>query len=124
MFLDPIVTPADEGADRRRGSIKNVDPILFNDFPKAIGLRPVRGALVHDNSCAIRERTIDNVAVTGDPADVGGAPKDILIANVKDVFGGAINIHEVAGSSVQNSFRFAGGAARIEKIKRMLAIEG
>src|SRR4029078_48184 len=100
MFLDPIVTPADESADRRRSSIKNVDPILFNDFPKPIGLRPVRSALVHNDSCAIRERTIDNVAVTGDPADVGGTPKDILIANVKDVFGGAINVYQVAAGGV------------------------
>src|SRR5580765_3925246 len=124
MFPDPIITPTDECADRGRGSIKNVDPILFDDSPEPIRLWPVRCALIHDNSCAIRERTIDDVAVTGDPAHISCAPKNILIADIEDVFGGAINVHQVAAGRVQNSFRFAGRSARVEKIKRMLAVEG
>ena len=31
--------------------------------------------------CAIRERTIDDIAVAGDPTDIGRAPEDILIAD-------------------------------------------
>ena len=100
MFRNPIIAPTDERADRGRGSIKNIDSILFDDSPEPIRLGPVRCAFIHDNSCAIRERTIDDVAMTGDPPDIGRAPKDILIADIKDVFGGAINIHQVAACGV------------------------
>ena len=60
--------------------------------------------------------------MTGDPPHIGCAPKDILIANVEDVFGGAINVHEVTAGGVQDSFRFAGRSACVEKVKRMLAV--
>src|SRR6478609_3863793 len=124
MFPDPIIAPTNERADRGRGSIKNVDPILFDDSPEPIGLWPVRCAFIHDNSCAIRERTIDDVAVTGDPADIGCAPENILIADIENVFGRAINVYQVTAGGVQNPFRFAGRSAGVEKVKRMLAVEG
>ena len=123
MFRHPLVAPSNERADRCRRGIKNVDPIVFDDFPEPIWLGPIRCALVHDNSCAIRERTIDDVAMTGHPTDIGRAPKDILIAKIEDIFGGGINAHQITTGGVQNSFRFSGGPARVEKVKRMLAIE-
>ena len=36
-------------------------------------------ALVHDGGGAVGERSVDDVAVAGDPADVGGAPVDVLL---------------------------------------------
>src|SRR5919106_6273625 len=116
MFFHPIVAPTDECADRGGGSIQNVDSILLDDSPKPIGLGPVRCAFIHDNSCAIRERTIDDVAVTGDPSHIGCAPKDVLIADIEDVLGGAINLHEVTPGGVQNCLWFAGRSACVEKV--------
>src|SRR5262249_42472851 len=116
--------PADKCADCGWGSIENIDPVLFDDSPEPIGLGPVRRALVHDNCRAIRQRTIDNIAVTRDPTNVGCAPKNIFVADVEDVFGGAINIHQITGGGVQNPFRFARRSARVEEVKRMLAVDG
>ena len=85
MFCHPLIAPANKCADRRRRGVKDVNVIVFDDFPETIRLGPVRCALVHNSRRAIRERTINNVTMTGDPADIGGAPKDIFIANVEDV---------------------------------------
>src|SRR4029453_17314327 len=108
--------------NRGRGSIQNVDPVLFDDLPKTIGLWPVRRSLIHDNSCAIRERSVDDVAVTGDPPNIGCAPKDILVPDIEDVFRGAINAHQVAAGRVQNTFRLAGRSAGVKKVKWVLAV--
>src|SRR5437667_279252 len=123
MFRHPFVAPANKCANRRRGSIKNVDPIFFDDFPKPIGLRPVRCALVHDDRGAIGKRSIDNITVTGDPPHISRAPKDIFIANVEDVSGGRINMYEITAGGVQNSLWLSSGPAGVEKVKRMLAVE-
>src|SRR6266496_1840539 len=123
MFRDPLVTPANKRADRRRSGVENVDPIFLDDFPKPIGLGPVRGALVHDNGGAVGERAVDNITVTGYPAHISRAPKNIFIANVEDVLGRRINVHEITTGGVQNSFWFSGGSTCVKKVKRMLAIE-
>ena len=100
MFRHPFVAPANKCANRRRGSVKNVDPIFFDDFPKSIGFGPVRCAFVHYDRGAIREWTIDNITMTGDPPDVGRTPKDIFITNIEDVFRGRINVHQVTAGGV------------------------
>src|SRR5437016_13748434 len=123
MFRYPIIAPANECPDRRRSGVENVDAILFDDLPEAIGLWPVRRAFIHNGRRPIGQRTINNVTVTGDPADIRGAPKNIFIANVEDVLGGRVNADQITACGVQDSFRFPSRAARIEKVERMLAIE-
>src|SRR6266513_5247511 len=61
--------------------------------------------------------------MSGDPADIGGAPKNIFIPNVEDVFRGAVNPDEIAARGVENSFRFSGRTAGVKNVKRMLAVE-
>src|SRR5438067_9934978 len=123
MFRHPLVSPADERADRRRGGVQNIDTIFFDDFPEAVRLRPVWHPLVHDSRRTIRQRTINNVAVPGHPADVSGAPKNIFVANVEDVFHGRIDAHEITACRMQNSLRFPSGTAGIEKVEWMLTVE-
>jgi len=123
MFRDPLVAPANKRADRRRSRVENVDSIFFDDFPKPIGLGPVRRAFVHNNGGAGGERAIDDVTMPGYPAHISRAPEDIVVANVEDVLGSRINVHEITTGGVQNSFWFSGGSACVKKVKRMLAIE-
>src|SRR6266478_9900990 len=123
MFRHPIVAPANESADCCRSGVKNVDSIFFDDFPEAIGLGPVRGPLVHNSRRTIRQRTINDIAVAGNPADVGGAPKNVFITNVEDILHGRVNTDEITTSGMQDPLRLPGGTAGIEKIKRMFAIE-
>src|SRR5437773_343285 len=119
-----MLAPTNKCANRCWRGIENINPIFFDDLPKPVGFRPIRRAFVHDGCRAIGEWTIDDVAVAGNPADIGRAPKNILISNVEDILCGRINTHQITGRRVQDTFWFASGATRIEKIKRMLAVEG
>src|SRR6266568_3679443 len=116
MLRHPIVAPANESADRGRSGVENIDSIFFDDFPETIGLGPIGSAFVHDGRRTIRQRTVNDITVTGHPADVGGAPKNVFITNVEDILHGRVNADEITASGVQNSFRLSGGTARIEKV--------
>ena len=59
----------------------------------------------------------------GHPADIGRAPKNIFIPDIKDIFGRRIDADEVTASCVQNSLRFPGRPARVENIKRVFGVE-
>ena len=93
MLFHPMLTPANKCADRGGCGVENVDSILFDDFPEPIGLRPVRRTFIHNNRGAVRERTVDDVTVTGHPPYVSGTPKDIFVADVENVFHGGIHAH-------------------------------
>src|SRR2546426_6350178 len=116
MFRHPIVAPSNESADCCRSGVENVDSIFFDDLPETIGCRPVRGTLVHNSRRTIRQRTINDIAVAGHPADVGGAPKDVFITNVENILHGRVNTDEITASGMQNPLWFPGGTAGIEKV--------
>ena len=86
MLFHPLFAPTNESADRCGRGVKNVDAIVFDDFPEAIGLRPIRRTFVHQRRPARGQRPVDDVAMAGHPADVCGAPEDVFVAKVKDVF--------------------------------------
>ena len=48
VLLGIMVSPLHEGSDGCRGGIENGDAIVSNELPEAVGLWPVRGALVHE----------------------------------------------------------------------------
>ena len=119
----PLVAPLDEGADRRRRGVEDGDAEVVDDLPEAIGLRVVRRALVHDGGRAVRERAVDDVAVARDPADVGGAPVDVVVLQVEDAPRRERRVQEVAAGRVEDALRLPGRAARVEDEERMLAVE-
>src|ERR1043166_1372480 len=100
MFCHPFVAPANKGADRRRRRVEYVDPIFFDYLPKSIGRGPVWRAFVHNHRGAIREWTVHNITVASDPADIGGAPKNVFIANVEDIFHRGIDAHQITTGGV------------------------
>src|SRR4029453_12785889 len=118
-----MIAPANKGADRCWRGIKNVDPIFFDDFPEPVRFRPIRRAFVHDGCRGVGERTIDDVAVARDPAEIRRAPENFLISNVEDVLRGRINADQITARRVEDAFWFASGATRIEKIEWVLAVE-
>ena len=65
---------------------KTTDFILGDNLPETVFLRMVRRAFVHDDCAAIAKRTIDDVAMAGDPTDIRGTPEDVVFLNIEDPF--------------------------------------
>ena len=86
VFFDVLVAPLDEGADGGGRGVEDGDLVVVDDLPEAGEVGKVGRALVHQNGGAVLQRAVDDVGVAGDPADVGRAPVDVVVAQVEDVF--------------------------------------
>ena len=94
--------------------------MLVDDLPKPRGVRVIGHALEHQGRGAVGERPIDDVAVPGHPADIGGAPVDLAVAVVEDVFVGHRRVDEIAAGGVQHPFRLPGRPRGVEDEQRVL----
>ncbi len=73
-----LVALLHERPDRGRGGVEERDAVVLDDLPPAARLGGGVGrALVEHLRDAVGERSVDDVGVAGDPADVGGAPVDV-----------------------------------------------
>ena len=103
--------------------VEHRDLVLLDDRPPPVAAGRVGRALVHHRRDAVGERSVDDVAVAGDPADVGGAPVDVgLGVEVEDVLVGERDLGEVAAGRVHDALGLAGGARRVEQVEQVLAV--
>src|SRR6185503_5377748 len=107
-FQRPVFAPFDERADRGGRGVENVDAMAFDHGPETIRLGKVWRAFVHHHGRAVRQWSIDHVAVARDPADVGGAPVDVFVLEIEYPLGCEMNMRQVTARRVQNSFWFTG----------------
>ena len=84
-FCRVLRPPLHVRADRRRCRVEDVDLVALDDVPPAILVGEVRRPLVHDAGRPVAQRAVHDVAVPGDPADVGGAPVDRVGLDVEGV---------------------------------------
>ncbi len=112
--LDVAVALAHQRADRRRGRVEDVDFVLVDDLPEARRVGVVRYALEHQRRRAVGERAVENIAVPGHPADIGGAPIDIAVVIIEDVLMRHRGEDEIAASGVQYPLWLAGRARGVE----------
>src|SRR5690606_36658576 len=71
---------------------------------------------------AVGKRTVYDVAVAGDPADIGGAPVDVPVTVIEDVSMRHRSVDEIAAGGVQHALRLAGGTGGVEDEKRILGL--
>ncbi len=119
----PLLSPFDEGSDRGGSGIENTDLMTVDDPPEAVWLGAIRRAFVHDAGRAILQWAINDVAVSGDPTDIGGAPVSVFFFEVEDPFGGYVSAHRITASGVNDSLRFTGCSRGVQNVQRMLGIE-
>ena len=82
----------------------------------------VGNALEHQRRRAVGERAVDDVAVAGDPADVGGAPVDVAVVVVEDVLVRHRGEDEIAAGGVHDALRRAGRAGGVEDEQRVFRV--
>ena len=123
-LVDELVAPLDEGADGGGRGVEDGDLVVVDDLPEAREVREVGRAFVHEDGGAVLQRAVDDVGVAGDPADVGGAPVDVVVLQVEDVFAGEVGLHRVAAGGVEQALGLAGGAGGVEDVERISESSG
>src|SRR4029077_6398342 len=89
---------------------------------RAAGVGELRDAFIEHAGGGEGERTVNNVGVAGDPADVGHAPVDVFRVNVLIILGGARDVGEIATGAVLTTFGLAGGAAGVHEEERSFGV--
>ena len=89
MLLGVLRAPFHVRPDGGGRRVEDRHAVPFNDLPPSARIGPVRCPFVHDAGGVVGERTVDDVRVPSHPADVGGAPVDVLLLDVEDVAVGA-----------------------------------
>ncbi len=86
-------------------------------------MRGVGRPFVHQLGGAVDQRSIGDVAVPGDPADVGRAPEHICLGpQIERVLVGESCLREIAAGGMQDAFRLAGGTGGVKDEQRVLGV--
>ena len=80
--------------------------MLVDDPGDTGDVRIVRHAFVHQGCRTVGQWAVDRIAMTGNPADVGGAPVDFAGAVVEDPLVGQRGVQQVAAAGVQHALGF------------------
>src|SRR5450759_740813 len=124
VLLRPLVALADEGAADGRGRIDGGCVVLLDDLPEAVRLRVGGQTLEEDAGGAAGQRTVHDVTVAGDPADVGGAEVDVVVVQVEHVLERVVHVQQVAAGAVEHALGPPGGAGGVENEERVLGVDG
>jgi hypothetical protein len=102
------------------GGVEDIDLVLVDDFPEPTDRGVVRHALEHQRRRAVGERTVDEIAVAGHPADVRGAPVDVALVIIEHVLMRHRGVDEIAAGGVDDALGRAGRARGVEDEQRIL----
>src|SRR5262249_18415627 len=101
MFGRVLLAPAHERTDRGGSCIEQCDGIFLHQIPETIPVRKVRCSLIHHDRCAIRQWTIDDVAVACYPANIRGAPVHVVILEIEYPLVSERRSRQIAASGMQ-----------------------
>ncbi len=119
-----LFASAHKRAYRGRGGVEDVDLVLVDHLPEAAHRRIVGDALEHQGRRAVSERSVDNIGMTGHPADVCGAPVDVALMVVEDVLMRHRRKNQIAAGGVDDALGRACRSRCIKDEKRVFRIDG
>ena len=120
--LQRAVAFAHQGAQGGGRCVEDIHLVFIDDLPEARTVRITRHAFEHQRGGAIGQRAINDIAVAGDPAHVGGAPEHFAFLVIEHVLEGHRRLQQVASGGVQHAFGFAGAAGGIEDEQRVFSV--
>ena len=120
MLLHGSLAFTHQGPNGGRRGVEDVYLVAFDDIPEAAEIRIIGNAFEHQAGGAVEERTIDDVGMAGDPADVRGAPEDLAGAIIEDVMEGRRGPHGIAARGVEHALRLSRRSRRVQDEQRIL----
>ena len=81
--------------------------MFLDHFPESSRIGVSRHPFEDNSRCAIQERTVQNIGVSGDPPDIRRTPIDVILFIIEHIFKSICCVNHVACASVKHSFRFS-----------------
>jgi len=124
LVLHVLVASALEKSQRSRSDVELCDLVLRADLPVSAEIGVCRSALEDHSGDTEDERSVDDVGVTGDPADITATEESVGVVDVEDVLAGHGGTQQVAGGCVHDTLGLASGAGSVEQEERILRVHG
>ena len=123
-FWGQVGSLVHEHPDGSRCGVDHRDSVVLDDLkpPAEVGI--VGRALVHDACRTQAERPVGDVAVAGDPSDIGSAPVDIRILDIEDPGGGKRRADAHAAVSMHYAARLSAGSGGVKDEERIGSVHG
>jgi hypothetical protein len=124
LVLDVLVTSALQESERCRSDVELCDLVLRADLPVSAEIGVCGSALEDHGSNTKNKRSVDDVSVTSDPADIATTEEYVRVVDVKDVLAGHGRAEQVAGGRVHDTLGLSSGAGGVEQEERVLRVHG
>ena len=121
-LFDGLFARTHQRTDRGGRGVEDRDLMLVHHIPEAADRGIGRNAFEHQRGRAIGQRAIDDIAVTGDPADIGRAPIDITLVIIEHILMRHRGIDQIAAGGVDHAFRLACRTRGVEQEQRIFRI--
>ena len=108
--------------DRSRRGVKLVNLVLFANLPKSAGIGIGWHAFEHQCCSTIGQRAIDDIAVSRNPAHVGGAPIYVTVMVIERHLMGQRRIDQIPARAMHNALRLPGGSRGIQDKQWILGV--
>ena len=108
VFLWQVASGFDQRADRSRCRVENRNFVVLDHFPETTRVGIGRHTLKYDFGRPYGERTIADIGVAGDPADVCRTPEHISRLVVEHPLHRQDRPQQIAAGGVLHPFGFAG----------------
>ena len=123
MCSSVLRPPLHVRANRRGRRVERRHAVTLDDLPPALVVWEVGGALVHHGGGGVAEWPVDDVAVAGDPANVGGAPVDVCLRlEVEDHRVGRCDADEIAAGRVRDPLWLRRRSGRVHEEQQILTV--
>lgn len=124
LVVDVVVASALKQTQGGGSDVELGDLVLLDDVPVA-GEVGVGGGALEDDGCATQHQgSVDDVCVTGNPADVTATEEAVVVVDVKDVLAGHGSTEQVTGSGVHDTLGLAGRTGSVEQKQRVFGANG
>src|SRR5215203_6298172 len=112
ILLAPLYKRANGGGC----GVENIDLVTLDHVPETVRRRMIRRSLVHKNRRTAREWPVDNVAMPGNPPDVGRAPVNVVFLEIENKLCRVRDLREIPARRVKDPFRLSGGARSVKNV--------
>ena len=114
VFRGKFIAEANQSADGGGRGVEGIHFELLDNLPETSSVGECRHAFEHQRRAAVAERTVNHIAVAGDPANVGGAEIDVAFVDVENVFVRERAPQQIAGGAVDDALGFTSRTGGVE----------
>ena len=110
VLFHPVRPLRHQRANGRGGGVELRHLMLGANLPEPPGIGECGHTFKHHGGGAIRQRAVNDIAVPGHPAHIGGAPEHIAIMVIKADLMRHRRVNQIPTAGVHHTLRLAGGA--------------